>query len=79
MARGLRQWLNTWKPLLLRTSRMALQWVLTALIPSVTSFPPFQLLEFAQLNWLVVLASLTGGQARQSTFRRIHHRRHGSV
>ena len=39
----------------------------------------FQLLEFAQLNWLVVLSSLTGGQTRQSTIRRLRHRRHGSI
>ena len=45
--------------------------VLTALIPSVISFPSFQLLDFAQLNWIVVLAPLTGGRAPWSTIRRL--------
>ena len=73
---GVRQWLNTWKPLLLRSIQDG---VLTALIPSTTSFPPFQLLEYAQLNWLVVLAPLTGGRARRSTARQLCHRQCSSV
>ena len=44
--------------------------VLTALIPSVISLS-FQLLDFAQLNWIVVLAPLTGGRAPRSTIRRL--------
>ena len=38
-ARGLKQWLNTWKPLILQASRMASQEVQTAIIPSMTSSP----------------------------------------
>ena len=63
----------------LEASRTASQWVLTALIPSIISFPPSQLLDFAPLNSIVVLAPLTVARVHRSTIRRLHHWQRGSV
>ena len=57
----------------------SLQRVLTALIPSTITFVLSQILDFAPLNWIVVLAALTGGWAHWSTIRRLRCRQCSSI
>ena len=78
-AHRLRQWLNTWKPLLLRSIQDGITTGTNHTHSIHDFFPPFQLLEFAQLNWLVVVAPLTRGWACQSTLCRLCRRRYGSI
>ena len=47
-ARGLKQWLNTWKPLILQSIQDGPPRATTAFIPSVTSFPLSPLLDIVQ-------------------------------
>ena len=76
---GLRQWLNTWKPLLLRSIQDGITTGTNCTHSICNFFSPFQLLEFAQLNWIVIFTPLTGGRAHRSTIRWLCRWRRGSV